>query len=280
MSSQAERALAPSARRPWTGWRRTLEVFEGYLRIDVIEDWMFPASTLLRYAAVLVPVLMYFFQARYLGTSEQFAATLVGVSVAAALQDSLTGCTSRLQYAQERGTLETYLVEPVPWRVVPIAMNVWRSLTGVVIALVMMALGVLLGAELRLSALPAFLAVLLLGSLACNALGVLAASFLVLFKRGEPIITLYGLAAAFLGGALFPISVLPPWIRWASYLVPHAYVISAERQILVPGAGTGGLSLSTAVICLVGFSVGGLYLGIRVFDRSLRYARDLGILST
>ncbi|MGN6246084.1 MAG: ABC transporter permease [Motilibacteraceae bacterium] len=259
---------------------RVLQTFEAYLRIDVIEDWMFPAGTVLRYVAVLVPVLMYFFQAKYLGTQEQFAATLVGVSVAAALQDSLTGCPGRMQYAQERGTLETYLVEPVPWRLVPIAMNVWRSLTGFVIALVMLGVGVALGADIRLGNLPAFLVVLLLGSVACNALGILAASFLALFKRGEPIIVLYGLAASFLGGALFPIDVLPPWIRWASYLVPHAYVISAERKILVPDVAGSALSLPTALVCLVVFCVVGLWVGIRVFDRSLRYARDLGILST
>ena len=58
-------------------------------------------------------------------------------------------------------------------------------------------------ADIKLSAIPLALVVLFLGVAACNAIGTLAASFLVLFKRGEPIIMLYSLAAAVLGGALF-----------------------------------------------------------------------------
>ena len=88
---------------------------------------MFPVSTVFRYVACVAPVFTYFFQAEFLEPQRQYAATLVGVSVAAGLQYALMGFTIRLQNAQERGMLETYLVEPVSWRLVPVAMNVWRA---------------------------------------------------------------------------------------------------------------------------------------------------------
>jgi ABC-2 type transport system permease protein len=268
------------ALRPRPRLRKLHDIFAAFLRIDIIEDRMFPLSTALRYIAVLVPVVMYFFQADYLGTQSQYAVMIVGISCAMGLQDALTGFSNRLQLAQERGTLETYLVEPVSWRFIPIAMNVWRSITGMFVSVLMLGVGCLLGADIDISRLPLFILILTLGMVACNAVGVFVASFLVLFKRGEPVITMYGLAAAFLGGSLFAITVLPGWIRWASYLVPHAYVISAARSVLVSSAPPGGIEPVVACVALVVFSVVAFTVGLRLFHRALQYARQSGLLST
>jgi ABC-2 type transport system permease protein len=248
--------------------------------MDVIEDRMFPMSTTLRYVVVLVPVLMYYFQADFLGTGDQYATILVGVIVAAGLQDALTGFTSRLQMAQERGTLETYLVEPVSWRLIPVAMNVWRSITGMLLSVLMLGLGCVLGADINLAGIPAFLVILVLGMVACNAVGVFAASFLVLFKRGEPVIALYGVAAAFVGGSLFAISVLPGWIRWTSYLVPHSYVISAARGVLVRNPPPGEMGALTACCALIVFCAVAFSIGLWLFEQTLQFARRSGVLST
>ncbi|MET8312190.1 ABC transporter permease [Micromonospora sp. NPDC005173] len=260
--------------------RKVLDTLEGYIRIDLVEERMFPASTILRYLSVVFPVLLYYFQSTFLEISNQlFMMMLIGTAVIAGLQDALVGLTSRLNFAMERGTLETYLVEPVPWALIPVAMNIWRSFTGAVLACVMVATGCLLGAPIKLTAVPVALLVLFLGIVACNALGSFAASFILLFKRGEPVVALYSLAAAVLGGALFPIDVLPIWIRWLSYLVPHSYVISAERQLLMTDPPPGGLSVGWSIAILAGLCLVSFVAGLFVFDRSLRLARRLGILS-
>jgi ABC-2 type transport system permease protein len=268
------------ALRPRRPLRKAVDTVAAYVRLDVIEDVMFPLSNMMRYIAVIFPVFMYWFQADYLGRADGYANTLIGISVAAGLLDALTGFTARLQMAQERGTLETYLVEPVTWALIPLAMNIWRSVTGVFMAVLMVTVGWAIGADLEVSRAPAALLVLVLGVAACNAIGVLAASFLILFKRGEPIIAVYGLAAAFLGGTLFNINVLPPYLRWASYLVPHSYVISAEREILVPNNPGSGIPLHTAVVALVTFCILTYLVGLWLFNQSLEKARELGILST
>ncbi len=260
--------------------RKVLDTLEGYVRIDLVEERMFPLSTVMRYLAVVFPVLLYYFQSAFLGAGDDlFMFMLIGTAVIAGLQDALTGLTSRLQFAQERGTLETYLIEPVPWALIPVAMNIWRSVTGAALACVMVGIGWLLGAPIQASGIPLGLLGLFLGIVACNALGTFAASFLVLFKRGEPVVMLYGLAASVVGGALFPISVLPDWIRWISYLVPHSYVISAERQLLMGESQPGELSPPVLLAILAGFCVVAFAVGLWLFDRSLRLARKLGILS-
>lgn len=270
----------PAAVRRRSLPRKVLDTASGYVRIDLVEERMFPMSSALRYLAVVFPVLLYYFQSTFLAIDDQqFLLILIGASMTAGLQDALTGLTSRLQFAQERGTLETYLVEPIPWALVPVAMNIWRSITGAAITCMMMTLGILLGVRVDLAAVPAGLVILFLGIVACNAVGTFAASFLILFKRGEPVITFYGLSAAVLGGALFPTSVLPAWLRWASYLVPHTYVIGAERKLLMDQPPAGGLSPLLSGLLLLAFCGIGVSLSLFLFNQSLKLARRLGILS-
>jgi ABC-2 type transport system permease protein len=142
----------------------------------------------------------------------------------------------------------------------------------------MLGAGVLLGADLVLSGLPAFLLIFLLGMLACNAIGILSASMIVLAKRSSAILGLYGLAASLLGGALFSIEVLPAWLRPFSYLVPHTYVISASRDVLVPGDVGTGMPLSHAIAGLLLFNLVAFPLGLYAFTRALEYSRRMGLL--
>jgi ABC-2 type transport system permease protein len=270
----------PSAVHRRSRARKVMDTFEGYIRIDLVEERMFPASTLLRYLAVAFPVFLYYFQSTFLNIStDLFMTMLIGTAVIAGLQDALTGLTSRLSFAMERGTLETYLVEPVPWALIPVAMNIWRSFTGALLACAMVGLGCLLGGTIDPAQIPLSLLVLFLGIAACNALGSFAAAFILLFKRGEPVVALYSLAASVLGGALFPISTLPVWIRWASYLVPHTYVIDAVRQLLMGSSATGHMAPGLSIGILAIFTLVALASGLFVFDRALRLARRLGILS-
>lgn len=269
-------AAAPGDRSRWRTW---LDTCAAYIRIDLVEERMFPATTILRYAAVVFPVLLYFFQGTFLDARDAFVFMLIGASVTAGFQEALTALTNRLYFAQERGTLETYLVEPVPWALIPLAMNIWRSITGTLMACFMVGFGCLLGARIEWRAIPLALLVFAVGIVACNAIGTLAASFIILFKRGDPLIMLYSLAAAVLGGTLFPISVLPDGIRWVSYLVPHSYVISAERQLLMSDPPAEGLSPGMSLLILTCFAAVAIVVGLLVFDRSLKLARRLGILS-
>jgi ABC-2 type transport system permease protein len=254
------------------------DVVVAFFRLDAVDELSYPLSMVFRFLSPLVSVAVYFFQAQFLGRPDSYAATLVGVSVALALQLGLTGVGNRLQTVQDRGTFEPILVEPVPWWVVPVTMNIWQSLAGAVTMVLMLATGVALGAEITAGGLPAFAVVFVLGMLACNAIGILSASLIVLAKRSSAILGLYGLAASLLGGALFSIEVLPGWLRPFSYLVPHTYVISASRDLLVPGGVGSGMSMWHAVVGLLAFNALAFPLGLYAFTRALGYSRRMGLL--
>jgi ABC-2 type transport system permease protein len=265
---------AATGKRPANAW----DVVVAFFRLDAIDELSYPMSMVFRFLSPLVAVAVYFFQAEFLGRPDTYAATIVGISLAIALQAALVGCGNRLQQTQERGTLEPVLVEPVPWWVLPVTMNMWQSLAGSATMVLMLATGVLLGAELELSGLPVFVLIYVLGMLACNAIGILSASLVVLAKRSQAVVGLYGLAATLLGGTLFSIDVLPAWLRFFSYLVPHAYVISAARDALVPGNVGASIPMGTAIVGLVLFNLVTYPLGLYLFTRSMEYSRRMGLL--
>lgn len=273
-------------RRWWHEARYVGRIFAAFTRLAMIEDLSYPMSIVFQQLALIIPVFLYFFVARLFDQGaghgsvvDYYSYVAIGVSVAALLQAALASFGNLLQYAQDRGTFETLLIEPVPWVLLPIVMTVWHVLLGLFGSALMLLISLALGAHYRLAGLPAFVVLLFLGVLATIAIGLISSSLMVLAKRSAPVLTLYGLAASIFAGTLFPIRLIPPWLRWISYLVPHTYVIEAARQVLMPVPPEVAFSLATAVRGLLVFNALAFLTGLVLFSRSLQYSRKMGLLS-
>ena len=75
-----------------------------------------------------------------------------------------------------------------------------------------------------------------LAILTFSALGVLSPSFILVFKRGSPIAWLFGALSWLLGGLLYPVAVLPDWLRALSALLPVPHAIEGMRAALLGAA--------------------------------------------
>ncbi|MDP8932272.1 MAG: ABC transporter permease, partial [Actinomycetota bacterium] len=257
-----------------------------YTRLEIVEDLSYPMSVVMQFVTAVFPVVLYYFVAQLVPGrranvgGDYYTFAVIGLAVAVVLQHALSGFGRRLEVTQNQGTFETMLVEPVPWMAVPVTLNIWRTAIGAMACGLMLLLGALLGADFRVAAIPAFVALVFLGVLACTAIGTLSASLQVLAKRSAPIISLYGLAATLLGGALFPVSGFPPWLAVFSYAVPHMYVIEGARHLLmVAPPSTRTFGPLGAVIALVVFNAVVFAVALPLFSRSLQYARKHGLLS-
>ena len=264
--------------------RPTPSVAAAFLRMDIIEDLSYPMSMIMSEVGTIMPVLLSFFIGELMGPradvgGDYFTFAVIGLAITAILQGALGGFGGSLQRALNRGTLETLLVEPVPWMTLPFAMNLWRIVMGTVEGAIIIGLGVLLGASFIVGGIGQFVILIVLGILACTAIGILSASVLVLAKKSKPILTLYGMAASLLAGSLFPISYLPEWLQVFSWAIPHTYVINAARSVLMDDPGSFAISFDAAVIALLIFNVVVMTLGLWLFSRSLEYGRKMGMLS-
>lgn len=276
--ARGRRRKRGSANRP------TPSIAVAFLRMDIIEDISYPMSLVLSELGTVLPVLVSFFIGELVGSTvatgnDYFTFAVLGLAVTAVLQGALGGFGGSLQRALNRGTLETLLVEPVPWTFLPFAMNLWRIMMGVLEGGLILALGAVLGADYNLSGAGAFLVLLLLGVLANTAIGIISAAILVLSKRSKPFLTLYGMAASLLAGSVFGVSQLPDWLQTLSWAIPHTYVINASRAVLMDDPGSFVIPFDTAVLALAIFNVVVMTLGLWLFSRSLEYGRKMGMLS-
>jgi len=264
--------------------RPTPSIAIAFLRMDIIEDISYPMSLVLSELGTVLPVLVSFFIGELVGESvdvggDYFTFAVLGLAVTAVLQGALGGFGGSLQRALNRGSLETLLVEPVPWTYLPFAMNLWRIMMGLLQGSLIMLIGALLGAEYLASGWWRFLVLLVLGILACTAIGIVSAAILILSKRSKPFLTLYGMAASLLAGSVFSVSQLPDWLQTLAWAIPHTYVINASRAVLMEDPGTFLVPFDTAVLALLIFNVVVMSIGLWLFSRSLEYGRKMGMLS-
>jgi ABC-2 type transport system permease protein len=263
----------------WQTWRSMTAAF---LRMDVIEDFSYPMVLFLSEVAFVLPVLINYFVGELVNDprvgNDYFTFAAIGVAVTGILQASLSGFGISLQRAQGRGQFETLLVEPVQWVYLPFAMNLWRAGLGFINGLLILTVAGLLGAAYNFEGVPPFLVLVLLGMLASMAVGIMAASVMVVAKRSQPILTLYGLASSLLAGAVFSVDQLPGLLRPLSWIIPQTYVINGARYVLMDDPGTFIMPFGDAVLALVVFNAVMLSFGLWLFMRAVRFARETGIL--
>lgn len=274
----------PGRRKRRSPNRPTPSIAVAFLRMDIIEDISYPMSLVLSELGTILPVLVSFFIGDLVGESPEvgedyFTFAVLGLAVTAILQGALGGFGGNLQRALNRGTLEQLLVEPVPWTHLPFAMNLWRITMGVLEGAIILGMGLLLGADYVASGWWQFLVLLVLGILACTAIGIVSAAVLILSKRSKPFLTLYGMAASLLAGSVFSVSQLPDWLQTLAWAIPHTYVINASRAVLMEDPGTFYVPFNTAVLALLIFNVVVMSAGLWMFSRSLEYGRKMGMLS-
>lgn len=261
-------------------WRRTSAAF---LRVDVIEEINYPLTFFMGLLGIVAPLIPFFFISELVGQSrtvggDYLTFTVIGLGVTAVMTGAMIGFGSSLQRAFQRGTMEVFLVAPVPWKTLPLAMNQWTLMFGTLSGLLIIAMGGLLGAEFNVSGIPIALVIAVLGIIAATAIGICSAAVLLLTLKSAPLIRVYSLAASLLAGSIFSVDQLPDWARFLSFALPHTYVINATRTALMSDPGTFQMSPTTAIIALVAFNLVFFAGGIFLFGRALEFSRKMGTL--
>jgi ABC-2 type transport system permease protein len=143
---------------------------------------------------------------------------------------------------------------------------------------VYLAWGILLfGFPSRQANWPGAVAVLLVSILAFAGLGILSASYLLLFKRGNPAKWMVLSVSGLIGGVMYPVSVLPGWLQGVSRIVPVTYSLEGMRAALLGGAPLP--ELWPALRALLIFAAVLLPLSLAVFSWVLRRTKITGKLT-
>jgi ABC-2 type transport system permease protein len=266
--------------------RRGAQVGGAFVRVDLIDATNYPLAILMKGLSAVVPIITFKFVADLMGNNgpdvafDYYTYVVIGLVTMSMLAATLNSFGTALLRLVTQGQLEMYLVEPVPWRLLPFLMLPWPGLVAAATAIIMIGISVPLGADYQLSAMPVAILIIVLGLIATLAVGILGASVRVISKRADPILSLYTIAASILSGAFFPIEELPGWLQSLSWLIPHTYVIQALRRVLMPsGEALVGATVGQAALALAIFAIVLHPLALWFFGRTLEYGRKIGALS-
>ena len=211
-----------------------------------------------------------------------FAFILFGIAPFHYQQVSLSTFAHRFREEQVTGTLEAMLVCPTRTPLVIFGSALFDFMFTSFRIVLYIVVGIAFShftsrpIELHAAGLPAALIIFVLMVMTSVGVGVMAAAFVMYFKKGDVLVTLISSASALLGGVFFPPSALPAVIQPFSRLLPISYTTDGVRRALLAGETVG--SLLPQIQVLLVFAAVLLPAGLLVFRLALRGARRDGTL--
>ena len=109
------------------------------------------------------------------------------------------------------------------------------------------------------------------------AFGVLSASAIVWLKKGDPIMWVLGGFGSILGGAYFPIDVMPSWMQKLSILVPIRYSLDALRLTMLKGDSIMSVARPVGTLLVIALIL--LPVSLAIFAAAIRKGRKEGTLT-
>jgi len=209
---------------------------------------------------------------------DYFSFAVVGVAFSGLLGIFQEGPAGMIRSAQVAGTLEALLVTQTSVPTILVGSSLYSFLFAALRTIIHLAVAlVLFGLKLGTVNVPAALAILVMTAVCYLSIGILSACFVLVFKMGNPVGWIFSSVSGFLGGMIFPVSVLPSWIRWVSPLLPFTHSLEGLRRSLLTSASFGDVLPSIAA--LGAFSAVLLPAGLILFRFALRKAKRDGTLT-
>ena len=251
-------------------------LFWAFIVRDYFETTSYRFAFLLDVGNIFFRAFTFYFVSRLLGDSvapllaayngDYFSFVIIGLAFGGYFSVGLSGFANALRKAQTTGTLEALIMTPAPLAVIITGSAAWSYIFTTFRVMVYLLLGTLvLGLDIGDANVAGALLVLLLSIIAFASIGIIAASIIMVVKRGDPITGLFSSVSFLLGGIYYPLDVLPGWLQPLANLLPITFSVRAMREALLNGAGWATLKgdvLILTLFCVVLFPLS--LLGFRV----------------
>ena len=253
---------------------------------DLILATSYKFEFFLRFFFMLFSILTFYFVSKLVGGAgmahlepyggDYFSFVLIGIAFSGYLMTALRSFSESIRGEQMMGTLEAMLVTPTDTSAIVMLSSLWSFIFMSFRVLMYLVIGILLGVDMSNANVFAALIILVLTIICFGSIGIISASFIMVLKRGDPINMFFMSTSELFGGVLFPISVLPEWLRTISYLLPITYSLSGMRHALLQGYSL--FALAPEIIALLIFSVVLVPLGLLSFRYAIKRAKLDGSL--
>ena len=220
----------------------------GFVRKDITIAVSYKLQFIFQFSQVFFSVAIIYFIGKMLGNSgksplletygaDYFSFALVGLAVASYLKTGLVTITNDIRQIMNQGVLEAMCACPMGYKWLLFCTALWpfvfETIRITFYFLIAMAIFGMrfhsanwLGAAVTMIVtIPIFLM-----------LGITSCSILILVKRGDPVNWIFSSASSLLAGTMFPIAVLPDWLRAVAFCLPLTHSLEAMRKCLLMGA--------------------------------------------
>jgi ABC-2 type transport system permease protein len=276
------------ARRIPPRYRELLRTLPLFLKRDLQMQISYRLSFVLQFLGILFSIASFYFVGQVFGVQaspylesyggDYFSFVLIGIALTGYQSIALYAFSGVIQSAQSTGTLEAMLTTPTRLSTILLGSSMWNFVfTSFRVLLYLIAGVVFFGARFGGANLLAALVILVLTITSLGGIGILSASFIMVFKRGNPINFLLGSFSTLLGGVYYPVEVLPRWLQILARFYPLTYSLQAMRRALLTGASFGALARELGF--LFAFSVVLLPLGLAAFRYAVQQAKRDGSLT-
>jgi len=257
------------------------------LKKDFLVESSYKVAFLFNIFSVVATILTYFFIDKLFGHKispylqefgvNYFAYVLLSLAFFSYIGVGIGSFAARIRSEQLQGTLEPLLLSPTKISVILIAMWLWNLIFASFDVLIYVASGYLLfGINFASCNIPSTSITLILTIITFSSLGIISASFIIVFKKGNPIAWVLNTLEGLLGGVYFPVSVLPGFLKVAARFLPITYAIRAMQLAVYKGYALLQLKKELGILFL--FACFLLPLSFSCFKHALKRARKQGSL--
>ena len=259
-----------------------------FLKRDFLNEISYKFSFFLQFFGIFLSILVFYFLSQLFAGSEipylkpyggnYFAFVLIGIAFSNYLQVSVRSLSKNIRDAQMMGTLEALLVTQTEIPTIILGSSLYSYLLTSFQVFVYLILGVVLfGVNFSAANYGGAFLLLILTITSFSSIGIISASFIMIFKKGDPVTWMVTSLSWLLGGVFYPIQVLPDWLEKFAYLLPITYALNGMRLALLQGQSLK--ELMPNIFALFVFTVCLLPVSIFIFNKAVKKAKVEGSLA-
>jgi len=259
------------------------------VRAFIVRDFHLALSYRVEFVLRIVSILgvvatLYFISQIYAGNviesykqwKNPLAAWLTGLAVLNYFMSGFSSLANAIRQEQMQGTLESVLLTPISIPNMIVSSSAWDFVQATFYSFLYLFFGWLFfGVTFQGNVfLALFFLFLTTFVLAC--IGILSASFAMVFKRGDPFGILLGAGSALFSGVFFPREMLGSTVGKISSAIPSTHGLDGIRRVLIQGQTLS--EVQEPLITLLLFLIVLLPFSLWVFSRAVRRAKREGSL--
>ena len=235
----------------------------------------------------IFPLLSYFFISKLVPGNTQdslteyggdyFSFVLVGMAFTTYFMMAVQEFSATTRRDQMAGCLEALLSSQTDIKSLIFMSAIFKFLhNGLALVFMFIIASLFLGFDLSNINLSAFIVSFILSFIIFISLGIFSAAGTIIFKQGEPFGLIFGTLSSLLGGALFPVALLPFGLKIFSYVIPITYSLEALRLSILQGYTISMLSKQLIILLCIALLV--FPLSLKFFEWAVEKGKRQGTL--